>query len=222
MIASDSEASFDNTDFSDERDDPVSDDGATADGTEFQSDATQALRLSSDAASDDGATFTTLIDSQKNFQVAPAQDGNLYAVGCAGGSASDIGLFAGTKNLIFGDDQDRILLYYPGEMEAYNASRIRLASETMVPKTARVVTLLQSSASSGSSSTYLAATLQKNIFNLVLCNFGNGAASKVFLVSGQSGLDSLRNDPQMKYTITGAPVSDCAPLALVNGGNGVV
>ncbi|KAH0284918.1 hypothetical protein M436DRAFT_86559 [Aureobasidium namibiae CBS 147.97] len=203
---------FHNTDTSDETTGTVTDDSTDADGTEYQESASQALELAADAKAQDGIIFTTLIDSQKTFQIAPAQDG----------PTSDAGLFATAKNLIFGDDQDRVLLFYPEEIGAYNASRIRLAPVSAVPKTAQIITLSQLPGASASSSTYFAFSLEKEIYNLVLCNFDNGAASKVFLVSGQSGLDSLQKNPDIKYTITGAPVSSCAPLSLANGGNGVV
>ena len=222
FIDDEPEADFHNTDTSDETNDLVTNGATNADGSEYQDDASQALALSADAGAQDSDAFTTLIDSQKNFQIAPAQDGNLYAIAYSGGSTSDVGLFAWVKNIIFGDDQDRVLLYYPEEIGAYNASRIRLAPESAVPKTAQVITLSQIPGSSVSCATYFALSLEEKIFNLVLCNFDNGAASKVFIVSGQSGLDSLQKNPQLRYTITGAPVSDCAPLALVNGGNGVV
>lgn len=56
---------------------------------------------------------------------------------------------------------------------------------------------------------YMPADSGLNIFNPVICNYANGAPSKIFVANGQSGLDSLQTNFNTEFTITGAPVSNC-------------
>ncbi|KAI4724435.1 hypothetical protein E4T49_07826 [Aureobasidium sp. EXF-10728] len=224
VIANDTEDTFDATDNSDETNDVVSDDSSSTDGAEFEDDTSKALSLSADQQTEDGITFDTLIDIQKTFQVVPGTDGNLYTASYTAGSPSDAGLFAESQNVIIGDDEERVLHYYPDEMAAYNVSRIRLSSGTEIPKTADAIALspIDYDNSDGTPSAYFAVTTKKDVYSLVLCNFANGADSKIFIVNDQSGLDTLQNNANVKYTITGAPVKDCSPLAVISGGNGTV
>lgn len=50
----------------------------------------------------------------------------------------------------------------------------------------------------------------------VLCNFANCAASKLFIVNSQEGLDAL-STKDSTYIVTGATVSDCTPVGLIYG-----
>ncbi|CAD0108013.1 unnamed protein product [Aureobasidium uvarum] len=224
VIANDTEDTFDATDNSDETNDAVSDDSSSADGTEFEADSNEALSLSADQQTEDGITFDTLIDIQKTFQVVPGTDGNLYTASYTAGSPSDAGLFASSQNVIIGDDEERVLHYYPDEMAAYNVSRIRLSSGSEIPKTADAIALspIDYDNSDGTPSAYFAVTTKKDVYSLVLCNFANGADSKIFIVNDQSGIDTLQNNANVKFTVTGAPVKYCSPLAIVSGGNGTV
>lgn len=217
------DASFASSDSADETNDAVDDDSSDSGNAEFTADANEALDLSADEQSEDGITFTTLVDVQATFQLIPGNDGNLYAGAYTAGSPSDSGLFASYENIIVGDDQNQILHYYPDEMAVYNASRIRLSSPDVIPKTADAITLSPIDYDNSDSSnpvTYFAIDTKSNVYSLVLCDFSNGADSKVFIVNDQSGLDSLENNVNIKYTVTGAPVTSCYPLAMVSGGNG--
>lgn len=224
IIADDSEDTFDDTDNADETNDVVSDDSTTADGAEFETDTADALDLSADEQSEDGITFSTLVDIQKTFQIVPGTDGNLYTSSLASGSPSDAGLFAQSQNIIVGDDEERVLHYYPDEMAAYNVSRIRLSLGSEIPKTADAIALspIDYDGSNDTPSAYFAVSTKQDVYSLVLCDFSNGADSKVFIINDESGLDSLQNNTNIKYTVTGAPVQACYPLAMISGGNGTV
>ncbi|KAG9570375.1 hypothetical protein KCU71_g1370, partial [Aureobasidium melanogenum] len=224
VMADDTEDTFDDTDNADETDDVVSDDSSTADGAEFEDDTTDALALSADQQSEDGITFNTLIDIQNTFQVVPGTDGNLYTSSLVPGSPSDAGLFAESQNIIVGDDEERVLHYYPDEMATYNVSRIRLSLGSDVPKTADAIALspIDYDDANDTPSVYFAVSTKQDVYSLVLCDFSNGADSKIFIINDQSGLDSLQNNTNIKYTVTGAPVQACYPLAIISGGNGTV
>ncbi|KAH0187402.1 hypothetical protein KCU99_g8796, partial [Aureobasidium melanogenum] len=224
VMADDTEDTFDDADNADETDDVVSDDSSTADGAEFEDDTTDALALSADQQSEDGITFNTLIDIQNTFQVVPGTDGNLYTSSLVPGSPSDAGLFAESQNIIVGDDEERVLHYYPDEMATYNVSRIRLSLGSDVPKTADAIALspIDYDNANDTPSVYFAVSTKQDVYSLVLCDFSNGADSKIFIINDQSGLDSLQNNTNIKYTITGAPVQACYPLAMIAGGNGTV
>jgi hypothetical protein len=218
-----SDDTFSDSDSSDQTNDAVSDDSTDSDGSEFTSNANDALELSADEQSADGVEFNTIVDVQRTFQLIPGDDGNLFAATYTAGSSSDTGLFGSYQNVVIGDDQERVLHYYPDEMAAYNASRIRLSSGDLIPKTADAITLspIDSDGSDGENpTTYFAVTTKKDVYSLVVCNFANSANSKVFLVADQTGLDNLETNVHMKFTVTGAPVKDCSPIAMVSGGNG--
>jgi hypothetical protein len=195
-----SDDTFSDSDSSDQTNDAVSDDSTDSDGSEFTSNANDALELSADEQSADGVEFNTIVDVQRTFQLIPGDDGNLFAATYTAGSSSDTGLFGSYQNVVIGDDQERVLHYYPDEMAAYNASRIRLSSGDLIPKTADAITLspIDSDGSDGENpTTYFAVTTKKDVYSLVVCNFVH-----------------------MKFTVTGAPVKDCSPIAMVSGGNG--
>ncbi|KAI5194251.1 hypothetical protein E4T38_09637 [Aureobasidium subglaciale] len=225
VIANDDEDTFASTDSVTNGNLEVDDESSNADGAEFQDGADAALGLSADEQDEDGISFTTLIDVQQTFQIIPGDDGNLYAGAYTAGSTSDTGLFAQYDGVIFGDDGQRVLHFYPDEMAVYNVSRIRLSSDAIIPKSADAITLSPidyDDADSTNPLAYFAVTTKQQVYSLVLCSFSNGADSKVFVVNDQSGLDALTGNGNIVYTVTGAPVQVCSPLAMISGGNGTV
>lgn len=221
VISNDETDSFDSdaSDTSDQTDDAVDDDSSDANNSEFTEDASKALDEATAESGEDGFTFTTVVDVQKTFALAPGTNGNLLAA-AVDGTNNGSALFATYQNVIIGDDGERILHYYPDEMAVYNASRIRLSYEDQTPKTADVITLSAidyDSSDSSNPSVYFAVDSKSNVYSLVLCDFSNGADSKVFVVNGESGIESLTKNGNMRFTVTGAPVSACYGLALVAG-----
>lgn len=222
VIADDNEDSFgsDSSDTADQSDDAVGDDSSDADNAEFSSETNEALAAAEQETTDDGFTYTTVLDFHKTFALAPGENGNLYAAAYSEGDDNGTALFAQYENIIVGDDGDRILHYYPDEMAVYNASRIRLSYEDQIPKTADIITLSPidyDSSDSSNPNIYFAVDSKSNVYDLVLCDFTNGADSKVFIVNDQSGIDALTTNVNTRYTVTGAPVSSCYSLALITG-----
>lgn len=221
VFEDDGETTFDDdiSDTSDQTDDAVDDDSDSADSTEYQGDTEKALEEASADEDEDGVTFTTIVDVQNTFALAPGENGNLYAA-AIDGTDNGTALFSLYDTVIVGDDGERLLHYYPDEMAVYNASRIRLSYEDQIPKTADVITLSPidyDSTSSSNPSVYFAVDSKSNTYNLVLCDFSNGADSKVFIVNDESGIDALTGNVNMRYTVTGAPVTQCYGLAMVAG-----
>lgn len=201
----------DPTDNSDTSDDVVGDDSDSPDNDEFKADSTNALAAATNAADEDGFNFTTIVEYHSAFQLAPDDNGNLYAVAPNVDNSAGGYLFAASEGIVVGDDQDRSLHYYPDVMAAYGVSRIRMSFEDEIPKTADVIALAPQG---DDPTTFVAVDSQGNGFSLVLCNFSNGADSKIFIVADESGLDTLKTE-KLRYTVTGAPVTDCEAVALV-------
>lgn len=212
--------SFDNdvaTD-ADLADDATGDYSEDPDNTAFLENTNKALQLASAPDLPDDANYTQLIDISKTLAVIPSANGNLYAATYSEALLqTNANLFGHYDNSIFGDDSGRYLHFHPDEMKVYGASRLRLSDEDSIPKTADFITLtLQQLDDSGDQEVYFAGDTYGNLHNIVMCNFANSAVSKLFVVSGQSGLDALVDNENVKYTVTGAPVQECYPLALVD------
>lgn len=212
--------SFDNdvaTD-ADLADDATGDYSEDPDNTAFTENTNKALQLASVSDSPDDANYTQLIDISKTLAVIPSDNGNLYAATYSEALLqANANLFGHYDNSIFGDDSGRYLHFHPDEMKVYGASRLRLSDEDSIPKTADFITLtLQQLDDSSDQEVYFAADTYGNLYNIVMCNFANSAVSKLFVVSGQSGLDALVDNENIKYTVTGAPVQECYPLALID------
>jgi hypothetical protein len=212
--------SFDNdvaTD-ADLADDAIGDYSEDPDNVAFTENTNKALELASAPASPSDANYTQLIDNSKTLVVIPSVNGNLYAATYSEDLIqTDANLFGHYDNDIFGDDSGRYLHFHPDEMKVYSASRLRLSDENSIPKTADFITLtLQQLDDASEQSVYFAADTYGNLYSIVMCNFANSAVSKLFVVDGQDGLDALVNNENIKFTVTGAPVQECYPLALVD------
>ncbi|THV78397.1 hypothetical protein D6D29_07698 [Aureobasidium pullulans] len=197
-------------------DDAIGDYSEDPDNTAFLENTAKALELASTPDAPTDANYTQLINVQKTLIVVPSTNGNLYAATYSEELIQTNGaLFGNYDNAIFGDDSGRILHFHPDEMKVYGASRLRLSDEDSIPKTADFITMtLEDVEDNGSA--YFAADTYGNLYNIVMCNFANDAVSKLFVVNGQDGLDALTSNPNVKFTVTGAPVQDCYPLALID------
>jgi hypothetical protein len=212
--------SFDNdvaTD-ADLADDATGDYSDDPDNTAFTENTNKALQLASVSDSPKDANYTSLIDISKTLAVVPSVNGNLYAATYSEQLVQTNSILFGNYNgEVFGDDSGRLLHFHPDEMKVYSASRLRLSDENSIPKTADFITLsLQQLDDSSDQEVYFAADTYGNLYNVVMCNFANSAVSKLFVVDGQEGLDALVKNDNVKYTVTGAPVQECYPLALIN------
>jgi hypothetical protein len=212
--------SFDNdvATAADLADDATGDYSDDPDNAAFTENTNKALQLASVQDSPKDANYTQLIDMSKTLAVIPSVNGNLYAATYSEALIqTNANLFGHYNGEIFGDDSGRFLHFHPDEMKVYSASRLRLSDDDSIPKTADFITLtLQQLDDSGNQEVYFAADTYGNLYNIVMCNFANSAVSKLFVVDGQKGLDALVENENVKYTVTGAPVQECYPLALID------
>lgn len=186
----------------------------------LDNDAANAEAGASNATTNDGFTYAPILESHGAFALVPGADGNLYAGPASEGAANGSALFGTYDGAAAVDDGGRVLHYYPDVMAAYGASRIRLSDEAQIPRTADFVVLQPLDADGdGQSDVLFAVDTKGGAYGLVLCDFGNGAASRLFVVSGEDGVQKLMSE-NAKYTVTGAPVTGCDPVALVLGKTG--
>ncbi|KAL9060466.1 MAG: hypothetical protein Q9162_000639 [Coniocarpon cinnabarinum] len=214
VIANDETDTFpsDASDNSDASNDEVDDEQASPDSAEFEDDAKQAMALASAASGEEGYNFTSIVEYHNAFMLAPDDNGNLYAVSS---SADPYGyMFASYQGTFIGDEQERGFHYYPDVMAAYNVSRLRMSFEDEIPRTSDVIAL---SPQTSEDNVLLAVDSLGNGYGLVLCDFEGGADSKVFLVSDESGLDTLKVE-KLRYTVTGGVVTGCEGIAMRAGG----
>ncbi|KIV83450.1 hypothetical protein PV11_05473 [Exophiala sideris] len=223
VIDDDDEDTFasDDGDETDSTDDPVDaqDSSTDPDNAEYTQDSSAALNATDNAGSDGGLTFVTINEIHNAFQLVSDENGNLYAGAPSTGDDDGASLFAVADTVVVGNDGDMILHYYPDVMDAYNTSRIRMSYEDHIPKGSELVTLMALDYDSDDSSNQnilFAVDTKGNAFSLVLCDFSNGADSKLFIVRDTTGVENLTLE-KLRYICTGAPVSQCDAVALVLG-----
>ncbi|KAJ8604626.1 hypothetical protein MRB53_041724 [Persea americana] len=137
-----------------------------------------------------------LVEYHNVFVMAAGANGNLYATPPSNANGNDAVVFATIDGVVIGDDQERYLHYYPDVMAAYNVSRLRLASEDATPKTSQNIDLVPTPLDPDDSSSplvYVAVDTLDNAYNMVLCDFANGASSKIFIVNGRRGWTPSRS-----------------------------
>ncbi|KJY01342.1 hypothetical protein TI39_contig295g00018 [Zymoseptoria brevis] len=199
-----------------EDDGPVIDADTDPDNAEFLKDAGEAQDAAADAKSMDGFTYNSIIEERNVFQIFPSSDGNIYG-GPIAQSSDGTGLFGTLNNVAAYDVSERTMHYYPDVMTKFGCSRIRLSDDDHIPKTADMVVFKPIDDGDSSTPTALyAVSTAGDAYVPVLCNFANGAASKLFIVNSQEGLDAL-STKDLTYIVTGATVSDCTPVGLIYG-----
>jgi hypothetical protein len=158
---------------------------------QFKHAGAQALAMAAMASNPNNLSYTTVVDLHQQFVLSPSTDGNLNVVPWTLNINNGSALFAEFNGVIVGDANDRYLHYYPDEMSAYNVSRVRLSDQIGIPNTAAIICLTWldwQPADPSIPNLYLAVDSLLNLFNPVLCNFANGAPSKVFVVNGSTGI----------------------------------
>ena len=114
------------------------------------------------------------------------------------------------QGLIWADESERVLHYYPETMLAYNVSRLRAAWQDEIPKTADVV-FLGSASTDDPGVPYVWAAVNSAAvpLTLVTCTYINDGGSKVFLVDDVGvGIMNLKLE-KLRYTVTSGVVDDC-------------
>jgi hypothetical protein len=116
-----------------------------------------------------------------------------------------------THNIVYGDTQGRLLHYYPAEMTAVNASRLRLAAWGSIPIGAQLVEFAPITI--GTDTMLVAFDTLGNFYWPFMCGF-EGSLNKVFLVQDlHQGADLLKS-ADLQFIVTGGIAESCGPLAL--------
>lgn len=156
-------------------------------------------------------TYAAVFDTTNTLDLNAADDGNLFVglLNSTTQSSNTTWSFMGQS--IFGDNQDRLLHYFPDSITAVGASRLRLAAWGSIPETAQLINLAPISA--GSTNILVAVDTLGNYFWLYVCAIQD-QQNKIFLVNDPANGEGLLQDPSLKFTVTGGIVNDCAALAL--------
>jgi hypothetical protein len=162
-------------------------------------------------------TYATVTDTTNTLSLLTADDGNLYInlTNSSQAANTTADSFAFYDNTLFGDAQDRYLHYYPSTMSSVGASRIRLAPWGSIPHTAQLINLAPISA--GGQTILVAVDTLGKFFWLYVCAIAN-QQNKVFLANNPTNGAGILQDPQLRFTVTGGLVNDCAVLALTAAG----
>jgi hypothetical protein len=124
--------------------------------------------------------------------------------------------FSFINSTLIGDTDARLLHYFPQEMTAVGASRMRVAEWGNIPLTATLLSLVPFPDGTGKEEVLVGLDTLGNYYWLFMCDV-YGYGNKVFLAKDQMYGGSVLQDPNLKFTVTGGDVNDCEPLALVEG-----
>lgn len=160
-----------------------------------------------DYKNQNGMLYTRITDFTNSWHLSVDDLGSfsLQQVGDADGGEM-FGSFAG---VIGTDAQNRVMWYYPGQMNDLGVSRFRIGATTAIPSNGVLVALVQV----GSPKAVAAMDTQGNLAYLVACNY-NGNTNKVFLSSDTVNGPRKLEDESLQNTVTGGVTRDCAPMAL--------
>ena len=111
--------------------------------------------------------------------------------------------------LIWADESERILHYYPDTMAQLGVSRIRGAWQADIPQSADVVFLGPAATDDPDTPfIYAAVDSQARPFGLVTCVYAEGP-SKLFLVDDVEAGTAKLKEESLRYTVTGGVVEEC-------------
>lgn len=175
-----------------------------------------------------GSAVATVRDTTDSLELLPATNGNLFLAPVD--STEELKLL--TNNtvlnamtipgnndvpyLINSDSADRLLHYFPDEVTALGASRLRLSAWDKLPVGSRLVNLAPITPEDGSSEPVLVAIEPEGDYMFAVMCAIEGQLNKVFLVkdTSEAALKALEAE-DLKFVLTGGQASQCGPLALV-------
>ena len=149
-----------------------------------------------------------------NTELGVGEDDNLYLYESAGADSDRWLYLNGT--FVSSADESLVLHYYADTMESLGVSRLRVSETASIPVTADVLTFVavrdteqgkQGIVQQGAD--LFPATSDGKIFYTVICDYGDGASSKLFVVEDiEQGVARLTQD-DLQYIVTGGAVSQC-------------
>lgn len=169
-----------------------------------------------DKPNQDGFRYINIAAGSNKYLLAGTQDGNL---GLASPSINDQSLWGLYQDFITTDNSDRILFYYPEELQKTGVSRWRMAHHLRIPRTTDVLSLHQLQTSKASDGVWSAFTSDRKALYPAYCQYNDGTPSKFFLVKDPlAGLATLQG-AAVQNTITGGVVRSCDVFALTTAGS---
>lgn len=164
---------------------------------------------------------TTVRDTTGTYSLLAGADGNLWLGNATAQYSTNFTQFAAANNTIVGDTVDRILHYYPKEIEQFGVSRIRLAPLASTPQTSQAISLVPKSYGSNGGSILTAIDTLGNAFFLAWCGLQDQGA-RIFLVEDpSSGIQTLVNTKELVWAVLGAVPGTCNLIGLTTGVGGV-
>ncbi|KAH7179030.1 uncharacterized protein B0J16DRAFT_322519 [Fusarium flagelliforme] len=161
-----------------------------------------------------------MIDPNITTMVLSCGNGNLYAVPIEGEDNPYCNEMWSTKNdVLITDGAQRFMHYYNNTMSILGVSRLRVEDEKTIPDGSVVLAFAPYyyTDSKGEDYYYLAVDPYGQVFYPIVCDYSDGAGSKVFIADDpDKGADMLESKDLM-FTVTGGSVSRCYPMALVQG-----
>ncbi|KAK0106892.1 hypothetical protein ONS95_003611 [Cadophora gregata] len=159
---------------------------------------------------------TRLADVSGKFNLVANDDGNLYL-----GSRNLPGaVFQNNLNLVYGPSMTRWFAWHPDTMGAYGISRLRVVDASSAVKGQNIAMLAP--ATIGGRNLYMAmgtgfAPERPDLFySLAWCNSNSYKGSRVFVVRNfEAAMEKLKS-PEVQWIVTGAEISQCAPLILTH------
>jgi hypothetical protein len=168
-------------------------------------------------------TVATVSDTTGVLGLNAAVDGNFFISVLNNPNTTNTNYTKGATNTfsfvndtLIGDTNARLLHYFPQEMTAVGASRMRVAEWGNIPLTATLLSLVPFPDGTGNEEVLVGLDTLGNYFWLFVCDV-YGYGNKVFLAQDQTYGSDVLQDPNLKFTVTGGVVNDCEPLALVEG-----
>jgi hypothetical protein len=186
----------------------------------------------------------TILDTSGALALYAGINGNLFMAAASGTGAQNLSVLTNNTTLtavifsgdgtaatdrpalfVGGDSADRVLHYFPDELAALGASRLRVSTRDKLPLTSRLAGLVPVHTQqqqgmvlafdASSSITPPPAAVGRKPLYLVLCNIAD-QINRVFLVQNTSAaaLEASFQATNREFILTGGKASNCGPLPL--------
>jgi hypothetical protein len=217
---------------------------ATASASDISSTTTTASTSATASPASENYLLSkaTIRDTTGALEIHPGANGNLFASAVSSSTTEDISplllaspagrsfsaLSSDSTHLVPGDGASRYLHYYPAEVAALGATRLRLAPWDKLPKTSKLINLVPIPVTVDGSPLEILVGVPSAVDAAplfpVMCAI-EGQLNKIFLVTEEVWGDEGKlkaalgegegeGADEVKFVLTGGKASQCVPLAL--------
>ena len=167
----------------------------------------------------DGYEVALLIDTDATTMMAACSNGNIYAFDIDAGEVDYCPeIWASKEDVLVTDGGGRLMHYYNNTMSEIGVSRLRLESEADIPGTGVVVAFVPYFPDENSDNYfYLAIDPEDQVYYPIVCDYEDGAGSKMFLARDPDEGSALLESEDLQYTVTGGKIAQCYSIELVQG-----